>query len=94
MKRRNYQFLMQQQQLELKRRQKIQNVLLLSLLLRTRTKQTKMQKRFWIRDIFKNRRQQGVYHNLLNEMRLTNTEKYFNYLRMSSESFNNLLCGA
>lgn len=87
----SYQFHVQQQ-LELERRRKVQNVLLLSLLLIARTKQRKRQtKRFWMRDIFKNRKQQGAYHNLLNEMRLTDTEKYFNYLRMGSESFTKLL---
>lgn len=76
-------------QLEMERRRRISNTLLLSLLLLTRTKEKKYRpKRFWIRDIFKNRKQQGAYHNLFNEMKLTDTQKYFNYLRMSSESFN------
>ncbi|KAJ8913890.1 hypothetical protein NQ315_005687 [Exocentrus adspersus] len=78
-------------QLELEKRRRMNNVLLLSLLLITRRKNKRTPKRFWIRDIFKKRQQQGAYHNLLNEMRLTDTEKYFNYLRMSSENFNNLL---
>lgn len=34
---------------------------------------------------------QGAYHNLLQEMRLTDQEKYFNYLRMSSDIFKKLL---
>lgn len=38
-----------------------------------------------------NRKLQGAYHNLLQEMRLTDSDKYFNYLRMSSENFTKLL---
>lgn len=48
-------------------------------------------RRFWVRDIFKNRKSQGAYYNLIEEMRLTDTEKYFNYLRMSPELFQNLV---
>lgn len=48
-------------------------------------------RRFWVRDIFKNRKSQGAYYNLIEEMRLTDTEKYFNYLWMSPELFQNLV---
>ena len=37
------------------------------------------------------RRQQGEYHNLLQEMRLSDPESHFRYLRMSRERFNCLL---
>lgn len=70
------------------------NALLLSLLLLSLQKckrKTQKPRRFWVRDIFKNRKIQGAYHNLLNEMRLTDQEKYFNYLRMSNDVFQKLL---
>ena len=51
----------------------------------------KRQRRFWVREIFKNRKTQGDYHNLVAEMRLSDPEKYFNYFRMSQEQFQNLL---
>ena len=76
-----------QQQLQ---RRRLNNVLLLSLLLLRKRKQRKP-RRFWIRDIFKSRKLQGDYHNLLQEMRLTDNEKYFNYLRMSNDTFQKLL---
>lgn len=69
----------------------VNNILLLALLLLRRNERRTHVKRFWVRDIFKNRRNQGAYHNLLQEMRLTDTEKYFNYLRMSSVTFQSLL---
>lgn len=72
---------------------KTNNVLMLSylFLLKMRNKQKKQKKRFWVRDIFQNRKGQGAYHNLLQEMKLADSEKYFNYLRMSSEIFQELL---
>ena len=37
------------------------------------------------------RRQQGEYHNLLQEMRVCDPESHFKYLRMSKERFDSLL---
>ena len=51
----------------------------------------KRSKRFWIRSIFTKRRQQREYHNLLQEMRLSDPESHFRYLRMSRERFDSLL---
>lgn len=72
----------------------VNNVILLSLLLciqKNMKKKKQRPRRFWVRDIFKNRRRQGAYQNLLNEMRLLDQPKYFNYLRMTSDKFNILL---
>lgn len=67
------------------------NLLLISLLLvRTRRKK-RNPPRFWIRDIYKKRKSQGAFHNLIQEMRLTDSERFINYLRMSSETFDKLL---
>ena len=48
-------------------------------------------KRFWVRDIFSKRRLQSEYHNLLQEMRLSDEESHFKYIRMSPERFDLLL---
>lgn len=69
---------------------KANSILLLSLLL-LKLKRKKRPKRFWQRNIYKRRSSQGDYHNLLQEMRLTDKEKYFNYLRMSCDTFKELL---
>ena len=45
----------------------------------------------WIHSIFAHRRQQGEYHNLLQEMRLSDPDSHFRYLRMSKERFDCLL---
>ena len=34
-------------------------------------------KRTWVREIFEKRIEQGVYHNLLQEMRVIDRESYF-----------------
>lgn len=39
--------------------------------------------RFWIRDIFKRWKDQGAFHNLMQEMRLSDNEKFVNYLRIN-----------
>ena len=52
-----------------------------------RRRQRKRRKRFWVRSILTKRRQQGEYHNLLQEMRLSDEESHFRYLRMSRERF-------
>ena len=43
------------------------------------------------RPIFQLRRQQGEFHNLLQEMRMTDSDNHFKYLRMSKERFDDLL---
>ena len=48
-------------------------------------------RKMWIRPIFMQRKQQGEYHNLLQEMRLSDPDSHFRYLRMSKERFDSLL---
>ena len=62
-------------------------VLLLALVRR----QKKRNRRMWVRPIFRLRKQQGEYHNLLQEMRLSDPDSHFKYLRMSKERFDSLL---
>ena len=56
-----------------------------------RRRRRKRVKKVWIRSIFTKRRQQGEFHNLLQEMRLSDPESHFKYLRMSKERFDFLL---
>ena len=60
--------------------------IVIALLLRRRRRRKRMMersRRYWVRDILSRRVQQGEYHNLLQEMRLSDPESHFSYLRMS-----------
>ena len=56
-----------------------------------RKKRNTAKKRMWVRYIFTRRQQQGEYHNLLQEMHVSDPESHFRYLRMSKERFDCLL---
>ena len=58
---------------------------------RRRRRRLSSQKSTWVRPIFERRRNQGDYHQLLQEMRLGDTESHFRFLRMSKERFDMLL---
>ena len=51
----------------------------------------KKRRNAWVRPIFSMRKQQGEYHNLLQEMSISDPESHFRYLRMSKERFDSLL---
>jgi hypothetical protein len=51
----------------------------------------KQKRRWWVRPINQNRRQQGDYHNLIQEMRLGDPEMFFNYTRLTVEQFDEVL---
>ena len=61
------------------------------LLLCLRKRKLKRRRSVWVRPIFSRRRQQGEYHNLLQEMRLSDPDSHFRNLRMSRERFDCLL---
>lgn len=63
----------------------------LHLLLWRYHKKRKRTRKFAIRPIYQRRVQQGEYHNLLQELRLQDAESHFRYLRMSKETFDQLL---
>ena len=51
-------------------------------LLAYKRKQLKKRRRkIWVRPIFTKRKEQEEYHNLLQELRLDDTESHFRYLR-------------
>ncbi|XP_057294525.1 uncharacterized protein LOC130623036 [Hydractinia symbiolongicarpus] len=45
----------------------------------------------WVRQIYKQREECGIYHTLVQEMALGDRESYFKFMRMSPESFQYLL---
>lgn len=61
------------------------------LLLYLRKRKLRRRRSVWVRPIFSKRRQQGEYHNLLQEMRFSDPQSHFCYLRMSKERFDCLL---
>ena len=63
-------------------------VLILGILHRRR--QRRRIRTVWVRPLF-TRRHQGEYHNLLQELRLSDPNCHFKYLRMSRERFDCLL---
>lgn len=65
--------------------------ILTALVIRRRRRRRRGERRVWVRPIFTQRVQQGEYHNLLQEMRLSDPESHFRYLRMSKERFDFLL---
>lgn len=66
-------------------------LLLVCIYRRRRRRALSAQRSTWIRSIFERRRDQGDYHQLLQEMRLGDTESHFRFLRMSKERFDMLL---
>ena len=68
-------------------------VLLLALSVLDREVQTRRRRkrRMWVRPIFTQRRQQGDYHRLLQEMRIFDPDSHFRFMRMSKERFDCLL---
>eukprot|EP00118_Oscarella_pearsei_P015909 m.147748 g.147748 ORF g.147748 m.147748 type:complete len:152 (+) comp38474_c0_seq3:202-657(+) len=63
-------------------------VTVLALIIRRRCKR---RRRMWVRKIFQKRKEQGDYHALLQEMRLSDRDAHFSYLRMSKETFDVLM---
>ena len=70
---------------------KYQALLLLAWKRRMMKRRRRRRRTLWVRPIFRRRRHQGEYHNLLQEMRLSDPDSHFRYLRMSKERFACLL---
>ena len=69
----------------------VKATIIMGLLRRRRRRCRRTYRRMWVRPIYRRRRQQGDYHNLLQEMRLSDPESHFKFLRMSREKFDSLL---
>ena len=69
----------------------VEELLLVCVLKRKLKRRRKRRRSVWVRPIFSKRRRQGEYHNLLQEMRLSDPDSHFRYLRMSKERFDCLL---
>ena len=47
--------------------------------------------RYWVSNILQKRKSLGVFHTLVQEMRLPHREEFFRYFRTSPDRFENLL---
>lgn len=56
-----------------------------------RKKQRRRNRTIWTRDWIVNRRNRGAYHQLLQELRLTDLTSYHHFLRMDIASFEEIL---
>lgn len=65
--------------------------LLILILLRRRLQRRKYRKRFWIRNIYLNRKAKGEYHTLVREAMLFDHEFFFQMFRMIPSKFEELL---
>jgi len=65
--------------------------ILTALAIRKRRRKRRGERKVLVRSVFTQRVQQGEYHNLLQEMRLSDPESHFRYLRMSKDRFDSLL---
>ena len=73
-------------------RKRLKKLLFLAFLYRRRRRRLcTSNRRFWVRQIFTKRREQGEFHNLIHEMRLVDPESHFSYLKMSKYTFDDLL---
>lgn len=61
------------------------------LLLLRRRRRKKANRKFWVRQIFAERKQKGEYHLLIKEMRLVDNELFFRQFRMNPTKFEELL---
>ena len=64
-------------------RRRIKKLLILTVLYRRRRRLCTTNRMFWVHQIFTKKREQGEFHNLIQEMRLTDPESNMRYLRMS-----------
>lgn len=60
------------------------------LCVRRRNKKRRQQKKFWIHPFVADRRAKGLFHTLYNDLR-NYGDKFFNYVRMSVRSFDELV---
>ena len=61
-------------------------------LLVSRRRRRRKERCVWVRDWIRQRRERGAYHQLLQELRLTDAMSYRNFLRMNAATFDELLC--
>lgn len=75
-----------------KRRKLIKTYLLYKVLKEKERKETNL-RRIWVAPIFseKRRNEQGASNNLIKEIKNTDLEKFFEFMRMDTEAFNELL---
>ena len=75
----------------LNKRLHIRRMILLLLLVRKRRQRLKYRKRFWVRQIYAERRWKGEFNLLVRDLMLCDHEYFFRYFRMSPTTFEMLL---
>ncbi|KAK5643399.1 hypothetical protein RI129_007244 [Pyrocoelia pectoralis] len=65
-------------------------LLILECLLNIKKKKAKRQRRWWVRPIYMSRIRQGHFHNLVQEMRLSDSDSFFQFTRMNYELYEEL----
>ena len=55
-------------------------------------RRARVKKRVWVRKINMKRHERGEYHALIQEMRLSDSESFYKYFRMTPGRFDELLC--
>ena len=66
--------------------------LLIRKYLQRKQKKLKYKKRFWVRQLFKERKEKGEYHLLVKDMKLFDHEYFFKQFRMLPHKYEKLLC--
>ena len=56
-----------------------------------RRRRKRRNRKVWVRDWIRDRPKQGAYHQLLQELRLSDARSYSNFLRMDQATFDELL---
>ena len=64
---------------------------ILLLLLKRRQERRKKKRKTWVRKIFKERKEKGEFHQLIYDLCLHDSQYFFQYFRMNSIKYENLL---
>ena len=65
-------------------------VVIIAIIMKRRRRRSRKRK-VWSRDWIKNRQRHGAYHHLLQELRVSDSSSYYNFLRMDVSTFEELL---
>ena len=65
--------------------------ILMIYLWRRNQRRKERKRRFWVRQIYQQRKQKGEYHLLVKDLKLFDDELFFTYFRMSTTKFEGLL---
>lgn len=72
-------------------REKLMYMMLLHHQIKLAERENRRFRRFWIRPILKSRQTHGNWERLIQELRLFDNETYFNFMRMTPQTFEDIL---